>query len=417
MTADIQNQLKATGVARVIIRLNASAPTSKTALSAALGRNFINSETSVTTQLAASLMTSGHRPARAASNARMHIYPNLGLMLGTVDAAGLATLKADHANVSSISGAPAISLIRPVGAKAATSSLDSELTWGLKALGVEALWKEGLDGQGVLVGHLDTGLDGRHPAFKKGAVREFQKFDDLGFPVEPRPRATDSDDHGTHTAGTIAGRPVQGKHIGVAPAAELLSGMVIEGGEVVARVLAGMDWIVGSGARILNMSLGLRGYWDDFLDVTKLLRERNVLPVFAVGNEGPATSRSPGNYQEALSVGAYGLKGRRKIVADFSSSQRFSRPDDPVVPNLVGPGVDVISAKPGGGYQTMSGSSMATPHISGLAALLLQAKPGATVDELENAIIGSCEMPTSMATSRCGHGIPNAKRALKLLMS
>ena len=107
-------------------------------------------------------------------------------------------------------------------------------------------------------------------------------------------------------------------------------------------------------------------------------RAQGILPLFAVGNEGPGTSRSPGNYVEALSVGA---TDRDDDVALFSSSQRFDRQSDLIVPDLVAPGVSVISARPGGGSQSMDGTSMATPHTAGLAALLLEAKPDATVDE------------------------------------
>jgi subtilisin len=188
--------------------------------------------------------------------------------------------------------------------------------------------------------------------------------------------------------------------------------MVIEGGQVVARVLGGMDWVVARGARILSMSLGLAGWWTDFLPITRILRQRGVLPVFAVGNEGPGTSRSPGNYTEAISVGAFDRLGD---VAPFSSSQRFERAVDPVVPDLVAPGVDVISARPGGGFQSMRGSSMATPHVAGLAALLLEAKPTATVDELEGAIFGSCRREPGWAPERAGRGSPDGPRALELL--
>jgi subtilisin family serine protease len=143
--------------------------------------------------------------------------------------------------------------------------------------------------------------------------------------------------------------------------------------------------------------------------LTKVLRRRGVLPVFAVGNEGPGTSRSPGNYPEALSVGAI---DKKQVVASFSSSQRFSRRRDPVVPDLVAPGVNVISAKPGGGFQAMDGSSMATPHIAGLAALLLQARPKATVSAVERAIIASCILPPGVDPERANHGMPNATKAL-----
>jgi subtilisin family serine protease len=179
---------------------------------------------------------------------------------------------------------------------------------------------------------------------------------------------------------------VNGRHIGVAPEAKLASATVIEGGNVIARVLGGMEWSIGKGIKILNMSLGFRGWVNHFLPLTRIIRRRGILPVFAVGNEGPGTSRSPGNYWQALSVGAH---DNQNEVAWFSSSQTFLRLRDPIVPDLIAPGVDIISAKPGGGYQKMPGTSMATPHIAGLAALLWQAKPTATVNQIENAIFKS----------------------------
>ena len=200
--------------------------------------------------------------------------------------------------------------------------------------------------------------------------------------------------------------------MGIAPGAKLASAIVIEGGDAVARVLGGMDWVVGLGARVLSMSLGFRGMWDDFLPLTRALRARNVVPVFAVGNEGPGTSRSPGNYAEALSVGACDSQGR---VADFSSSQRFRRRLDPVVPDIVAPGVATISARPGGGYQAMDGTSMATPHIAGLAALLLEAHGDASAADVERAIFGSSTLGAPMAPERANRGLPNGVRALEIL--
>lgn len=103
-------------------------------------------------------------------------------------------------------------------------------------------------------------------------------------------------------------------------------------------------------------------------------------------------------------------------MADFSSSQQFIRKDDPIVPDLVGPGVDIISSVPGGGFAKMSGSSMATPHIAGLAALLFHAKPNATVDEVEAAIFASCVLPATMTSDRANRGVPNGPRAVKALL-
>jgi len=342
----------------------------------------------------------------------MRYFPNLGIAYGLVDREGLAALRAEP-RVSTVSGAPQLRLIRPT--KKTKASLTRRVTWGIDALGVPKLWEAGLSGKGVVVAHLDTGVDGKH-ATLSSAIAAFVEVDRLGFLVESSGVAFDTDDHGTHTAGTIAGRPQPRtkKHIGVAPGAKLASAVVIEGGQTIARVLAGMDWALGNGARVLSMSLGFPGYVEDFLPVTRLLRRKGMLPVIAAGNEGPGTSRSPGNYAEALSVG---WSNRNETVDPESSSQRFRRSRQPVVPDLVGPGGDIVSARPGGGFQLMSGTSMATPHIAGLAALLMEAKPEATITQIERAIFASCEPLDGVPSNRQGRGLPHGPQALAYLNS
>ena len=206
-------------------------------------------------------------------------------------------------------------------------------TWGLDRLRAREAWKAGFTGEGVIVGHLDTGVDGKHPALK-GAIASFAEFDFLGERI-PGAKPRDSDEHGTHTAGTIVGREVDGSQFGVAPGAKLASALVIEGGNIVARILGGMDWIVGEGAKVLSMSLGIRGFHDEFLPLMQAIRNRGVLPVIAAGNEGAGTSRSPGNYDNVLSIGACDENDR---IPSFSSSQRIVRPIDPLVPDIVAPG-------------------------------------------------------------------------------
>jgi subtilisin family serine protease len=244
-------------------------------------------------------------------------------------------------------------------------------------------------------------------------LAQFVEIDAAGR-VVPGAGPRESDEihgHGTHTAATLAGRPVKGKHVGTAPAAEIYSAMVIEGGDVVARVLGGLNWAIGVGVRVISMSLGIRGLVTEFLGVIDALRDNRILPVIAVGNEGPGTSRSPGNYPKALSVGSH---DESFVVAGDSSSQRFIRRSQPIVPDLVAPGVDVISAKAGGGWLALSGTSMATPHVAGLVALLLEAKPEATVAKLERAIFASCQ-PGAMDAARSGRGAVNGPKALDAL--
>jgi subtilisin len=433
MSSITNDQLKATGTAQVIAILESAPPPPAGTFAAAGGvaltaaapspqmaglENYFVSQQGQNHDLAAAgmsnvaaLASAGVRSIKKARSAKtapdVLTFPNLGVILGTVTREGLEGLRSD-VRVKKVIGAPQFSLIRPVAASDA--KLSTQNTWGIQFLKVPKLWNQGLFGKGIAVGHLDTGADGKHPALK-GAFAGFAEFDSFGVKVTPTPKPHDTDDHGTHTAATIAGRAVNGRSVGVAPKAMLASAIVIEGGNVIARILGGMDWSISQNVRVLSMSLGLRGFIDDFLAITQILRSKNVLPVFAVGNEGPGTSRSPGNYAESLSTGAHDKNG---AIATFSSSQRFLRTGDPLVPDIVGPGVDVISAKPGGGFQSLSGTSMATPHIAGLAALLFEAKPSATAAEVEKAIFSSAKLG-SIARSRGNRGMPDAVRALTAL--
>lgn len=437
----IVTSLKATGVADVIVVLKSAsaksaamaggkraaakrvstkgAATSAAGIPANVLRHFVSSTLSQDGQLLEALTGGGlvravrtgggatRVRATAASAPKARYYPNLGLALGTVDREGLAALRGER-QVEDVVDAPQLRMIKPVAR--AETTVQPGFTWGLRALGIDALHAQGLTGKGVIVGHLDTGVDGAHPALA-GVVKAFAEFDLLGNQVAGAV-ATDSGEHGTHTAGTIAGQRIKRVQFGVAPGAKLASAMVIEGGNVLARILGGMNWAVGQRARILSMSLGLPGAEDAFLAITRILRARGVLPAFAVGNEGPGTSRYPGNYAEALSVGAMDEAGN---VADFSSSQRFKRKKDPLVPDLVAPGVDVVSCVPNGGFVMMSGSSMATPHVAGLAALLMEARPAKSIDQIEAAILQSCTRTPTMLASRANRGVPHGVKALSLL--
>lgn len=349
-----------------------------------------------------------HGRRRWASGFR--VYRHLGVVLGTVDRQGLARLR-QHPDVDTVRSAPRISLIQPAASVAIPSTPLAGPTWGIRRLRADQLWQQGFTGSGVLVAHLDTGIDGSHPALQ-AALQHFAEFDAVGDIVQQAiPR--DSGLHETQTAGIIAGREFNGVQFGVAPGAQLACGLVVEGGDVIRRILGGMDWAVGAGACILNMSLGLQGYHDSFQPLMQVLRKRGVLPVIAIGNEGFRTSRSPGNYDEVLSVGAC---TPQDTVAEFSSSQRISQPAPRYVPSLVAPGVDILSAHPGGGFGIESGTSMAAPHVAGLAALLWQACPAASVTDIEAAILASCSRPSTIEEDRGNRGIPDALEAYEFLL-
>jgi subtilisin len=411
--SDLDEALRANGYAKVIVSIRKdaglAAASARAAESSIEGHFMIPSEAQAESLALAAERTASRHVARVAQakRRRVRVYPHLGLAIGYADTRGIASLRSDP-QVDKVVSAAEPSLIRPVEAKAA--KLPASTSWGIKRLNIKPLWNAGLTGKGVVVGHLDTGVDGKHPALKR-AIHSFAEFDMTGERV-PNAKPTDSGDHGTHTAGTIVGRSGSKGAFSVAPDAKIASAMVIEGGQVIDRILGGMDWIVEQQVRIMSMSLGLRGYTPAFEVLMAALRSANVLPIIAVGNEFANTSRSPGNYDNVLSIGAIGEDDK---VADFSGSQRFNRTTDPLVPDLVAPGVDVLSCVPGGRYGKMSGTSMATPHVAGLAALLLQARPNATALQLETAILQSCALVPGMPAARANRGLPDGVKAFSLL--
>lgn len=349
-------------------------------------------------------------PPMAKRSPMLH-FPRLGIVYGALDNEGLEALENDSA-VSDINHAPQLSLIQPEKVEETVESMQAgEFTWGLKRMHASELWEKGLKGEGIVVAHLDTGADSQHPALRQ-AIAHKMVFDLDGTSVDVPGVFQDTGDHGTHTAATIAGLEKSGGPIiGMAPGAKLACGTVITGGDTVARVLAGMEWALEIGARILNMSLGFRGWNGSFEPIMQTLRAQQLLPIIAIGNEGPQTSRSPGNYGTALSVGA---SDENDQVWPLSSSQHGGRSTGPLI---CAPGVGVLSAAPGGNYKKQSGTSMATPHVAGLAALLLHARPSASIDQVQQAILGSCENPADVDNHRIGAGIPNSIAALNILSS
>src|SRR5438067_5985923 len=273
----IDLDLAAHGVAEVVVFLKSRTPTATTAAAAATRRPAYAAAASsvmscfsdalaahdtalreaqrfATTAVAAAARLPVRK--RKSEDAPARLFRNLGVMLGSVNREGLDALE-KHADVARIFPAPQLRLIRP--RRIAAAAAPQQPTWGIRSLGMKNLWDQGFAGEGILVGHLDTGVDGKHRSLRT-AIDRFVRIDNFGEIDATAPAATDSDQHGTHTAGTIAGRPVGKSIIGVAPEAKLASAMVIEGGNVVARVLGGLDWAIDQQVRIISMSLGFPGF-------------------------------------------------------------------------------------------------------------------------------------------------------------
>ncbi|MEM6646830.1 MAG: S8 family serine peptidase, partial [Bacteroidota bacterium] len=242
----------------------------------------------------------------------------------------------------------------------------------------------------------------------------------------------DGGQQGTHVCGTIAGGTTpDGVAIGVAPEANLLVGNVLSGEATLRTIIEGIAWAVEKGADIINMSLGMTYYepkFEEFFDL--LLNQYSILPVVAIGNENHGNTSSPGSAFSALSVGAAEQTGRgprRLGIAPFSSGASLVFPgalEKAMVtkPDVVAPGASVYScipALPGKmEYAYMDGTSMATPHVAGVAALLMAAYPEASAVDIATALRETSWHPRGnmlRPDNRWGHGMVEPMKAFQFL--
>ncbi|WP_439377423.1 S8 family serine peptidase [Amycolatopsis lexingtonensis] len=263
------------------------------------------------------------------------------------------------------------------------AKVHASLDQSVPQIGAPAAWQAGLTGRGVPVAVLDTGIAGTHPDLA-GHVALSKDFTGKGS-VE------DGEGHGTHVASTIAGSGAAsgGKYRGVAPDASLAVGKVLDdsGDGTLDTVLAGMQWAAAEAhARVVNMSLG--GGPSDGTDpvseaVNTLSREYGTLFVVAAGNFGADESVSnPAAADAALAVASV---SKKDVLSPFSSrGPRIG--DGAAKPDVAAPGEAITAAWPGGGYQALNGTSMATPHVAGSAAILAQQHPDWTADRLKAAL-------------------------------
>ncbi|UCE42255.1 MAG: S8 family serine peptidase, partial [Candidatus Aminicenantes bacterium] len=265
--------------------------------------------------------------------------------------------------------------------------------WNIELIRAPEVWALDPDynGAGSIVGIFDTGVDLTHPdLFSRyrgdHQISWFDPYDEHAVPYDPH-------GHGTHTAGTAVGGNAGGSSIGVAPGATWIAAKAWndDGIATASAIHQIFEWFLAPGGNpdyapdVVNNSWSFTqsGCETEFLADIQAWRAADIFPAFAAGNNGPypESVRSPGAYPISFAVGATDLFDE---IALFSG-RGVSPCDGSIKPDMSAPGEGILSAYPLG-YATMSGTSMATPHIAGAVAVLRSIDPALTVDHLETAL-------------------------------
>jgi subtilisin family serine protease len=272
--------------------------------------------------------------------------------------------------------------------------VQASLERSTKQVNADQAWANELKGTGTKVAVLDTGADGEHPDLQ-GRILASQDFTGSQGGA-----LSDVHGHGTHTASTVGGSGAasNGAKKGVAPETQLLIGKVLgdNGGGSDSMIIGGMEWAVAQGADVISMSLGSNAApaaCNDPLSsaAQELATHSPSLFVIAAGNKGSAnnTVSAPGCAPAVLTVGAVD----REDVPAWFSSRGPTAVDHHLKPEMSAPGVGISAARAGGrgdnAYAAMSGTSMATPHVAGAAAIVKQAHPTWTGQQLKAALVSS----------------------------
>ena len=302
----------------------------------------------------------------------------------------------------------------------------------------------GVTGAGVTVAVLDSGIDATHADLAAGS-KTVQNVKIAGDPfglaaplvLENLPTTDTSSGHGTHCASTVAGTGAAsgGRYRGVAPGARLVG---VSAGEVIVilSALQGFDWILDNqaryGIRVISNSWGTTGAFDatDPINVaSKMAHDRGMVVLFAAGNEGPGDDTLNPYSVAPWVIGVAAGNKDGQTLADFSS--RGVAGSDVYHPTITAPGVDIVAARAPTGaitplgapsdvelgadaitYTTMSGTSMATPHLAGVVALMLEAAPALSPAQVKSTLQATATPMPAYARHEAGAGYVNALAAV-----
>lgn len=344
-----------------------------------------------------------------------------------------ATVPADMINaIANFPGVESVALDYSIQAPAVTYGTTASPQWNIVTVKAPDLWNLGYDGTGVVVAGMDTGVDINHPDLQsrwRGGADSW--YDPNGQHAAPY----DASGHGTQTMGIMVGGNAGGTSIGIAPAAKWIAVKIFndQGAASLSVIHQGFQWLLDpdhnpdtdDAPDVVNNSWGLdsvNGCSSEFQADIQALKASNIAVVFADGNYGPypSTSISPANNTISYATGATDSLNN---IAYFSS-RGPSVCDGSIYPEIVAPGVNVRTADltEGGmspnSYATVSGTSFAAPHVSGIMALLIDAFPGIPVQDLELALgISATDLGTPGADNSYGYGLVNGLSAYNYLFT
>jgi subtilisin family serine protease len=367
------------------------------------------------------------RSAGVAARSAARPAPAGTTLVRDLPGAGASAVRAAKADTrtlwTSVSGSPGANTSGPaaralsggVGRIMLDGPVRAALDNSVPQIGAPAAWAGGHTGKGVTVAVVDSGIDVSHPDLAD-AVTEAADF--TGSPSG----ADDRYGHGTHVASIVTGSGAAhaAGYRGVAPDATLLNAKVLDDDGIGSEstIIAGMQWAVGHGARVVNVSLGMDFDADgtDLMsrEVDRLSAQTGALFVVAAGNNGPrgGTIGSPAAAESALTVGAVDADDR---LAYFSArGPRYL--DDGVKPDITAPGVGIVAALAHGPvegpYIAHSGTSMATPHVAGAAAILAGLHPDWAFAQLKAVLVGTAVPTTTASVYEQGAGRVDVARAV-----
>jgi len=312
-----------------------------------------------------------------------------------------------------------------------TVSVTSTIEWNIGMVGADLLWNQGYQGQGIVIGSMDSGVDYRHNQLSgnwRGGTNSW--FDPHGEHNLPY----DSDGHGTQTMGIMAGQNLNGTTIGVAPLAQWIAVKVFadNGDAFVSDIHEGFQWLLDPDGNpntddapdIVNNSWGFPETKDscytEFSPDIQMFQDLGIGMVFSAGNQGAGPSSiSPANNPGVFAVGAV---DEAQYITSFSSQGPSACDQNTIYPAAVAPGylVNTADITFGGLFPNATilrtGTSFAAPHVTGVMALLLSSNPDLTPDDLETAIKNSSlDLGLTGADNVYGFGLINAADALTYL--